>query len=129
MDTVSTKKPLMDYTNTMKLKIELDERGSKLHTSLLILNTKPKQMRRKARFNFDKKWITKLGIKEVIRRAWELECEGLLMFQVATKIKLCILEILKWDRLQSSKAARKIQEIKDKLESLREQEGSRDWNR
>lgn len=53
MDKVSTKnKPLMDYTITMKLKIELDEKGSKLHTSLLILNTKPEQMRRKARFYF-----------------------------------------------------------------------------
>lgn len=52
------------------------------------------------------------------------------MFQVAAKIKICrLLEILKLDRLQSSNDARKIQEIKDKMESLRVQEGSRDWNR
>lgn len=121
MDRVSIKnKPLMDCTNSMKLKIEQDERRSKLRTSLLRQDTKLEQRRRKARFYFNKKWITKPGIEEVIKRAWESECEGFLMFQVAAKITLCRLEILKWNRLQSGNAARMIQEIKDKMESLRE---------
>lgn len=100
MDRVSIKnKPLMNCTNSMKSKIEQDEKGSKLRTSLMIQGTKPEQMRRKTRFYFNKKWITKPGIEKVIKRAWESECEGFLMFQVAAKITLCRLEILKWNRL------------------------------
>lgn len=62
------------------------------HTSdhcLLLLDTKPTEKKRKKRFCFDKIWLSKLEIEEVIRKAWEWDCIGSPMFQVACKIKRC----------------------------------------
>lgn len=73
------------------------ERQSSDH-NLLILDTKPEQGKGKARFYFDKKWVNKLRIEDIIKEAWITECKGSLMFQVASKIKLCRLGLLNWNR-------------------------------
>lgn len=57
--------------------------------SLLILDTKPDQRKRKTRFYFDKWWIQKPGFEQIIREAWGTECEGSPMFQITAKIKKC----------------------------------------
>lgn len=94
--------------------------------NLLILDTKPEQRRRKIRFYFDKRWVKKPKVEELIRNTWETNCEGRLMYKVATKIKRCRLELLKWNRQQQGNAARKIQRIQEEMKNLNEQGGQKD---
>lgn len=91
--------------------------------SILLLDTKPVQVKRKKRFLLDKRWIDKPGVEEVVRTAWESDCFGSPMFRVAFKIKRC----RQWDRLQGHNSAAKIQKLKEEMEELKKQEGRRDW--
>lgn len=56
---------------------------------LLELDTNPDEGWKKKRFCFDKRWIGKSGVEDIIKHAWEQECVGSPMFQVASKIKRC----------------------------------------
>lgn len=76
--------------------------------SLLILNTNPNQRRKKSRFHFDRRWVNKPRLEDVVRQAWATDCESSRMFQVASKIKLCRLGLLNWSRSQMSNAAVRI---------------------
>lgn len=70
--------------------------------------------------------MKKLGIEDIVKKAWEIECEGSPMFKVAAKIKMCRLGIQKWSRQQHGNAVRRIQAIKEEMEILKEQGGQRD---
>lgn len=96
---------------------------------LLLLDTKPEERRKMMRFYFDQRWVTKDGIEEVIREAWEPNCIGSPMFKVAYKIKRCRLALLRWDKQSQGNSAVKIQKLKEELKTLRELEGQRDWER
>lgn len=80
----------LDHTTAI---VKYVEKQSSDH-SQLILDTKPEQGRKKTRFYFDKRWVNKPGVKEVVRQAWEAECEGYPMFQVASKMKRCRLGLV-----------------------------------
>lgn len=54
---------------------------------ILVVDTNPEKVRTKRRFYFDKRWIDKPGVEEIIKKTWELECIGSPMFKVACKIK------------------------------------------
>lgn len=71
--------------------------------------------------------MKKPGIEEMVKQAWETECEGSPMFQVASKIKLCRLSLLNWNRQQKSNTAVRIKEIQETMEYLKEQGGNRNW--
>lgn len=59
---------------------------------MLILDTKLELRKQKRRFYFDKIWVEKPGVKEMIRKAWETENIGSAMFKVTSKIKRCKME-------------------------------------
>lgn len=65
----------------------------------------------------------------MIRKAWEPDCIRSPMFKVAYKIKRCRLALLRWNKQLQGNSAVKIQILKDELETLRELEGRRDWER
>lgn len=102
------------------------ERQSLDH-SLLILDANPNQGRRTPRLYFDKKWVHRPGIEDVVKRAWDTECEGSAMFKVAAKIKKCKSELLQWSRQQQGNAAKVIQRIKGEMDRMKEEGGQRDW--
>ncbi|GER44479.1 S-adenosylmethionine:tRNAribosyltransferase-isomerase [Striga asiatica] len=45
---------------------------------------------------FDRKWIAKTGIQEVIAQVWTSQHSGTPMFQVQSKIKDTRISLLKW---------------------------------
>lgn len=73
------------------------ERYSSYH-SMLLLDTKPDMEKKKKRFYFDKRWVDKPGIEEVIRKAWEPEGIGSPMFKVGQKIKQCRMALIEWNK-------------------------------
>lgn len=73
--------------------------------------------------------MQKSGVEDLVRKVWETDCEGSLMYKVATKIKRCRVELLKWNRQGQGNAAKRIRMIQEKMERLTELGGNRDWNR
>lgn len=57
--------------------------------SMLVLDTNPTLGRKKKRFYFDKRWLGKSEIEEVIRTAWNSDFVRSAMFRVSQKIKRC----------------------------------------
>lgn len=57
------------------------------YQNLLFLDTKPVQRPMKTRFYFDKRWVKKTGIEDIVKTAWDSECDGSPMLRVASKIK------------------------------------------
>nr|XP_027123998.1 uncharacterized protein LOC113740655 [Coffea arabica] len=82
--------------------------------SMLMIDTR----KRKRRFYFDKRWLKREGIQDVIRNAWEKDCEGSRMFRVKCKIRNCRIELLKWKNNSNCNAKKKIIQIKSQLEKL-----------
>lgn len=63
--------------------------------------------------------------------AWKSECYGSPMFQVASKIKKCRIDLLKWNSSQESNSATMIQKLKAEMEEMKESDGVLDgekWN-
>ncbi|GER30856.1 reverse transcriptase, partial [Striga asiatica] len=70
---------------------------------MLLINFDSQSVRRKSRFRFDKRWLTKEGVKEVIEEAWTKPTEGTPMFKVKEKIKATRIALLSWISLQSGR--------------------------
>lgn len=79
---------------------------------MLILDSFPEVFRKKTRFFFDRRWINKPSIEEVVKQAWNETVIGSPMFQVAERIKRCRLALLKWDGKYMSNYVDRIKELK-----------------
>lgn len=55
----------------------------------------------------------------MVRIAWNVDCIGSAMFKVASKIKNCGNEHIKWNREQENNSGLKIQILKKAMEDLR----------
>lgn len=71
--------------------------------------------------------MQKPGIEEVVRKTWEIDCEGSVMFKVAVKIKNCRVELFKWSMPQQGNAVKEIKRIQGQMDRLKEEGGQRDW--
>ncbi|CAI9097451.1 OLC1v1033881C1 [Oldenlandia corymbosa var. corymbosa] len=88
---------------------------------LFFLDTDPGSLKRKSRFYFDKGWVAKNEINEIVKKAWETEVEGSPMHKLSLKIKICRLELLKWNGQQGLNSSKEIQRISKELETMKEQ--------
>lgn len=97
--------------------------------SLVEVDTNPDEGQKKKRFCFDKRWIGKPGVEDIIKHTWEQECVGSHMFQVASKIKRCRLELIEWSRGSQNNSAIRIQNLTVEMEELQQQDGQGDWRK
>ncbi|XP_027102957.1 uncharacterized protein [Coffea arabica] len=71
--------------------------------SMLLFDTKPGPNRRKKRFYFDKRWLQREEINDVVKQGWDQEVEGTRMFKLTTKVKRCRIALLTWkNRIQGN---------------------------
>nr|XP_027100870.1 uncharacterized protein LOC113719906 [Coffea arabica] len=82
-------------------------------------DTNPGIGRKKKRFYFDKRWLHKEGIQEVVEQAWNKEEHGSKMFKVTRKIRNCRIELLKWRNKVQSNSRSKINDLKQELDRVR----------
>ncbi|XP_027150159.1 uncharacterized protein LOC113750373 [Coffea eugenioides] len=86
---------------------------------MLMIDTKPEErQRKKKRFFFDRRWLKKEGVQDVIRNAWDQVFEGSRMFRIKCKIRNCRIELLKWKNNSNCNAKKKIDQLKSQLEKL-----------
>ena len=87
--------------------------------SMLLLDTNPGIERKKKRFYFDKRWLQKEGIQQVVEQAWNREEQGSKLFKVTRKIRNCRIELLKWRNNVQANSRSKIEGLKQDLEKTR----------
>lgn len=85
---------------------------------MLIFDIKPNLRKKKRRFYFDKRWISKPRIEDIMKKAWDRECIGSPMFKVACKIKRYRMDLLKCNRKSQNNSAARIQKLKEEMEEL-----------
>lgn len=74
---------LMDHTNAVVKHIQ---KKSSDHC-MLLLDTNQEGEKKKRRFSFYKRWLSKPSIEELVKKSWAEECYGSPMYQVTYKIK------------------------------------------
>ncbi|XP_071902137.1 uncharacterized protein [Coffea arabica] len=92
--------------------------------SILLFDTKMNLGKRKKRFYFDKRWLKREDIGEVIKSAWEQEIDGSRMFQVVKKLKNCRVALLQWRNNFQANVRVKTEQIKNQLSDLKSSLGS-----
>ena len=92
--------------------------------SILLFDTMMNIGRRKKRFYFDKRWLKRDDIGEVVRSAWENEFNGSRMFQVVLKITNCRVALLKWRNNFQANSQKDIEQIKNQLSVVQQLQGS-----
>nr|XP_027120622.1 uncharacterized protein LOC113737621 [Coffea arabica] len=83
--------------------------------SMLILDTISGKRKKRKKFFFDKRWIQREGIGEVIKKAWEEDIRGSRMFRVVHKIKRCRVTLLKWRNGFIENSRKRISNLKQQL--------------
>ncbi|XP_071914130.1 uncharacterized protein [Coffea arabica] len=87
--------------------------------SILCLDTEPDKEKRKKKFYFDKRWLQKKEVQQVVEQAWQIDEPGSRMFKVIKKIRNCRIELLKWRNTFQADSKRRIVEIGKALEKVR----------
>ncbi|XP_071924654.1 uncharacterized protein [Coffea arabica] len=88
------------------------------HSALLVDNT-PLERNRRKRFFFDKRWLQRDGISNVIKEAWNKSAEGSRMFQVKTKVRNYRIALLKWSNRINKNSRKRIKNIKEQLDQIK----------
>ncbi|XP_071926048.1 uncharacterized protein [Coffea arabica] len=120
-------KDFIDHNNLIDLGFEGQpwtwsnhwEDEGEIRQSILCLDTEPDKEKRKKKFYFDKKWLQKKGVQQVVEQAWQIDKPGSRMFKVTKKIRNCRIELLKWRNTFQANSKTKIVEIGKALEEVR----------
>ncbi|GAA0174848.1 hypothetical protein LIER_41798 [Lithospermum erythrorhizon] len=62
----------------------------------ILLDTEVSTSTVKRLFVFDKRWVSKEGCEEVVRRAWNIQVTGSRWYRVCEKIKNVCMALIKW---------------------------------
>ncbi|CAA0818874.1 Unknown protein, partial [Striga hermonthica] len=103
-------------------------RSASDHRLLVLVDSVHQEAKRKRRFFFDKRWLKREGIKEVVTEAWEVRKEGTPMFKVSEKIKEARVALLKWSKGFRAAEIQEKQRIPEKMEVLSRMGADRDWS-
>ena len=87
--------------------------------SMVLINSNPLTKKRKKRFIFDKSWLKKEGLEQVISQAWEEEQTGSNMYKVHRKVANCRVALLRWKNNFQGNARKRIDNLKKLLEELK----------
>ena len=85
---------------------------------MLIIETNPTQIKRKKRFYFDKRWLHRDEVLDIVKLAWDQRDDGSRMFKVVQKVKRCRVNLLKWNSKIQGNSKQKIEQIKGQLQQL-----------
>ncbi|XP_071921713.1 uncharacterized protein [Coffea arabica] len=78
------------------------------------------ERKEKKRFYFDKRWLQREGVQQVVEKAWHKEEQGSRMFNITKKIKNCGIELLKWRNTFQANSRSRITDLKKELERVRD---------
>ena len=81
----------------------------------------------KKQFRFEKAWVKDEGYEDAIANAWSVSFNGSIMFQVCNKIKECRKKLLAWSKNSLCSLGKKIEEKRNRLQVLEENNRDASW--
>ncbi|XP_070018125.1 uncharacterized protein [Nicotiana sylvestris] len=97
--------------------------------SLLILSSYAEQIKKKRRFYFDKRWVDREKVQNIVSEAWSNDYIGFEQSRVNFKIKKYGRSLVAWVRGGNGNARKKIIHIKKQITDLRSDANNFDWNK
>lgn len=96
--------------------------------SMVLLNNHPEQSVRRSRFIYDHRWYNKLGCKEAIQGAWNIDVTGSRLYQFNRKLRNIVRSgLLEWRKKDNSNSREQITTISERLDRMCEEGSNRDW--
>ncbi|CAA0813521.1 Unknown protein, partial [Striga hermonthica] len=95
--------------------------------SMLILHIWDSKSKRKSKFSFDKRWLTRKGVGDIMKAAWNLPQSGTPFFILKEKIKTTRLALLKWSASFKTENQSLIANLSKKLDLLQENRNTTNW--
>ncbi|CAA0841284.1 Unknown protein, partial [Striga hermonthica] len=94
---------------------------------MLLLEDEPPNQQAKRRFQFDKRWLSREGVKDVIQATWEGQIGGTPMFSLKEKVKKTRVALLNWSKYFRANEKQHRENLTLQLKEMREAEGQRNW--
>ncbi|CAA0837917.1 Unknown protein, partial [Striga hermonthica] len=101
-------------------------RSSSDHAALL-LSIGPPTLKRKAPFQFDKRWLCMEGFNDVVTSAWNTHVSGTPLFQLKEKVKHTRIAILIWSSSNLSSRQQEISDLTHQMEDLNSHGKVENW--
>ncbi|CAA0813944.1 Unknown protein, partial [Striga hermonthica] len=114
---------LQNFPNASTLSVS---RSASDH-SLLLRNTGTLLHKAPRRFHFDKRWLLKDEVFDIVNAVWSHNQTGTPFFQLKEKIKLTKIALIKWSAKFKTDNQSKIEHLNSKLELLRNSDLASNW--
>ncbi|KAK6120408.1 hypothetical protein DH2020_045888 [Rehmannia glutinosa] len=96
---------------------------------MICLDSSPFKKPLKKRFFFDKRWLHRERIDEVVQKSWCVDFSGVPMYRVQSKISECRIRLLKWSSNFRNLSNARMKLLNLDLDLERKKGGERDWNK
>ena len=111
------------WQNFDKAKCEHVETLGSDHSMLLIDNW-PRIEKRRSRFFFDKRWLKREDINQVVVQAWQQTVEGNRMYRITRQIANCRVALLKWKNSFTGNTLLRINQVKQQIKEIKDSRDS-----
>ena len=96
--------------------------------SMLLIDNWPRIEKRKSRFFFDKRWLKRSEVNQIVEQAWNQSVEGNSMYRITRQVANCRVSLLKWKNNFTGNSLLKINHLKQQLKEVQDSKavGSKD---
>ncbi|XP_071921851.1 uncharacterized protein [Coffea arabica] len=92
--------------------------------SMLLIDNWPRMDKKRSKFSFDKRWLKREGISQVVEQAWKQTVEGNRMYRITRQIANCRVALLKWKNNFTGNSLLKINQVKQQIKEIKESKES-----
>ncbi|XP_071928198.1 uncharacterized protein [Coffea arabica] len=93
--------------------------------SMLLIDNWPRAEKRRSRFFFDKRWLKREDINQVVEQAWKLPIEGNNMYRITRQVPNCRVALLKWKNKFTRNSLLRINQVKLQIKEIKDSKDSR----
>nr|XP_027122295.1 uncharacterized protein LOC113739247 [Coffea arabica] len=96
--------------------------------SMLLIDNWPRIEKRKSRFFFDKRWLKRSEVNQIVEQAWNQTVERNRMYRITRQVANCRVALLKWKNNFTGNSLIKINQMKQQIKEVKDSKdaGSKD---
>ncbi|XP_027166019.1 uncharacterized protein LOC113765985 [Coffea eugenioides] len=92
--------------------------------SMLLIDNWPRVEKRKSRFFFNKIWLKREDINQVVEQAWKQPVEGNSMYRITRQVANCRVALLKWKNNFTGNSLLRIIQVKLQIKEIKDSKDS-----
>ncbi|XP_071928124.1 uncharacterized protein [Coffea arabica] len=92
--------------------------------SMLLIDNWPRIEKRRSRFFFDKRWLKREEINQVVEQAWKQIVEGNRMYRITRQVANCRVALLKWKNSFTGNTLLRINQVKQQIKEIKDSRDS-----